>query len=148
MGTGIFEGGMGGMPDALPTVDSPARRYALPSGLEGLALVANPFGRELKGSAFGASLHDQLVAARRFIELTIDAIVCGDRNRYSGWQIRFRGSVLFAHRTSLYRCKIKSLTGATIGPDTTSDISASLTWQVEVPRTWRAASMINSRPCM
>jgi hypothetical protein len=39
-------------------------------------------------------------------------------------------------------------TGWTIGPETTMDILAFGTWQGLVPRIWRTASMINSRPCM
>ena len=39
-------------------------------------------------------------------------------------------------------------TGVTIGPEITIDTSASLTYDVDCPRTCRTASICNSSPCM
>src|SRR5579862_3669630 len=114
----------------------------MPSDVERVALVADPFGTELKRRALIATLHDEFMAPRGVPEFAIEAVVHRGRRGHPCREISFR----FSHRAYLRR--IRSLTGATIGPDTTIEISASLTWHVDVPRTWRAASIISSSPCM
>src|SRR5271155_645062 len=110
------------MPHALPAIDAAAARHAMPSDVERVALVTNPFGAELKGPAGIAFLHDQLVTLRRFPEFAIESFAHRLGRRHSGRQIGFRFD---SHRGYLRR--IRSLTGATIGPDTTIEISASFT---------------------
>jgi hypothetical protein len=81
--TCVLEGGMRGMPDAFPAIDSSPARYAFPSGFHGVALVADPFGGELEGAAFAAALNDELVSLDRFVEFAIDAVARCDRDRHS-----------------------------------------------------------------
>src|SRR5271163_4227952 len=138
------------MPHALPAIDLPVAGNAMPSDVERVALVANPFGTELERAARIASLHDQFVALGRLPEFFVEAVARRRGRRHSSGQVgfRFRSFFVFAARHRNHPRRIRSLTGVTIGPDTTIEIPASLTWQVEVPRTWRAASMISSSPCM
>src|SRR4029434_2081812 len=58
----LLEGGMHGVPRALPAVDDAAAVHALPAHLEGEARVADPLGTPLPGAALSAALDDQLAA--------------------------------------------------------------------------------------
>jgi len=80
-----LESRMGGMPDAFPAIDSSAAGYAFPSRFHGVALVTDPFGRELEGAAFAAALYHELVALDPFVEFTIDAVAGCDRDWHSLW---------------------------------------------------------------
>src|SRR6202167_3057474 len=51
IGAGGLQCGMRRMPHALPAVDAPAAGYAMPSDIERVALVTNPFGAELERPA-------------------------------------------------------------------------------------------------
>ena len=92
--------------------------------------MANPLGAELKRSARDASLDFKLMSFDPLPESFIETVAIGCGRRKSYGRIVFRG--FFRHRH--HPCKIRSLTGATIGPDTIAEIFASGTWQVEVPR--------------
>src|SRR5271167_4340357 len=59
--TRVLEGWMHRVPYALPTVDAATARDAVPSEIDGPALMANPFGPELEALAILAALDDQLV---------------------------------------------------------------------------------------
>src|ERR1022692_428706 len=142
--TGVLERGMNRIPNALPTIDAPAARHAMPAQIEAVASMANPFGTELKRATRDASLHFELMTFDAVPKRLIESVAIGSGRGKSRGQIIFRR--FFRHDT--HPCKIRSLTGATIGPDTIAEIFASGTWQVEVPRNWRTASVINSRPCI
>jgi hypothetical protein len=53
----------------------------MPSELGGAAIVANPFGPELKCLAIAASLHDEFMAPRRFPEFFVESVA---RRLWSG----------------------------------------------------------------
>src|SRR5208283_1126777 len=133
---------MHGVPDAHPTEDAPATRHAMPSEVVAVASIANPFGAELESAACVAALDGQLMRLDRVPEAAIHAVALGRRAGQSGGQVVFRfflcRHVLLTHCQAV--CKIRSLTGATIGPETTSEIFAPGFWQVEVPRHCRTAS--------
>src|SRR5271155_3927496 len=78
------------MPHALPAIDAAAARHSMPSDVERVALVTNPFGAELKGPAGIAFLHDQLVTLRRFPEFAIESITHRLGRWHSGGQVCFR----------------------------------------------------------
>src|SRR5258708_32479611 len=50
------------MPDALPAINSPAARHAMPAYVQRVAFVTYPLGRELKCRARMAALRQRLAA--------------------------------------------------------------------------------------
>src|SRR5271156_2687993 len=86
------------VPYALPAIDAAAARHAMPSEVERVALVTNPFRAELKRAARIAPLHDQLVTLRRLPELAIQPVARGFRRGHSRRQVGFRFRGFVRHR--------------------------------------------------
>src|SRR5579871_570845 len=138
------------VPDAYPTEDAAAPRHAMPSEVIAVASITNPFGAELESAARVAALDGQLMRLDPVPEAAIHSTALGCGAGQTGGQIIFR--FFFCRHVLLTHCqaarRIRSLTGATIGPETTSEIFAPGFWQVEAPRHCRTASVTSSSPCM
>ena len=61
----------------------------MPSDLEGVALVTNPLGAELKRRALIATLHDEFMAPRGLPEFAVETVMHRGRRRHPGGQISF-----------------------------------------------------------
>src|SRR5580658_3581379 len=109
---------MHGIPDAHPTVDAPATRHAMPSEIVAVTSMANPFGTELESAAGIAALDGQLMILDRVPEAAVHPVALGRGPGQSGGQVVFRfflsWHILLTHCHAA--CKMRSLTGATIGP--------------------------------
>jgi len=60
----LLQGGVRRMPDALPAKDAAARLDLRPFDIEGVAMMAYPFGAELPGATARAALHQKAVLAQ------------------------------------------------------------------------------------
>ena len=129
------------VPDAFVAVDAADERHLVEREILAMALVADPFGTPLPGTAVAAVLHDQAFLGDGLPVRRIETVRRGRGLRQAGVQVRI------AHRVAS-EPKMDELTGVTMGPETTSETSTPSTWLGDVPRIWRTASMLSSRPCM
>ena len=137
IGVAAAQRGMDRVVVALPGIDAASGRDFRPAHIEGPAGMAAPFRSPLPGAAGPAALHQQPFLVRRRPERLGKFV--RNRARHSFRQVAH--SAASAPNTEL-------LTGVTIGPEPTTEISAPSTWLGERPRIWRTASIFNSSPCM
>src|SRR5262245_15451779 len=144
VGAVVFEGGMHGMPRALPAIDDAPPLDALPAHVEREAGMADPLWPPLPRAAVPAALHAELTAARALPVRLVEAVGLRHGRGHPRGQVVRRGR---GHATAS-RPSIKLDTGVTIGPEMTMETSASGTWLVDSPRICRTASITSSSPCM
>ena len=137
----LVERGMHRVPDALVAVDAPNQRHLVEREILAVAPMADPLRAPLPSTAVAAVLQDQALLGHGLPIRGVEAVRRGRGLRQAGVQVRI------AHKVAS-EPKMDELTGVTMGPETTNETSTPSTWLGDVPRIWRTASMLSSRPCM
>ena len=151
------------VPGPLPAEDAGAAGDLHVAEVPRVTGVAEELRAPLEDVALVAALDDEFVAASRLPVLfgkpfgiwrglrqaNGQVVVAGA----GGWgrsdgRTALGGGVRVTHGLAS-RLRMRLLTGWTIGPEVTMEMLTSFSsWQGAVPRIWRTASVISSRPCM